>query len=38
MRKQLDENGNIIECDSVLLSKHDIEQMSKELFSQFNWS
>ena len=37
MRKQLDENGNIIECDSVLLSKHDIEQMSKELFSQFNW-
>ena len=38
MRKQLDENGNIIECDSVLLSKNDIEQMSKELFSQFNWS
>lgn len=38
MRKQLDENGNIIERDSVLLSKHEIEQMSKELFSQFNWS
>ena len=38
MRKQLDENGNIIERDSVLLSKHDIDQLSKELFSQFNWS
>lgn len=38
MRKQLDENGNIIERESVLLSKHEIEEISKELFSQFNWS